>query len=138
MGLIDDVKRAGRRDRSKVAILLAKAGAELDYSLHRELREQFASYPPANLFYKAVVRAAVWAGFVTDQPTWPEDAVRFLETEAPFIKNSYRRGYRASANPIAYLETWARVLREPKVPAPPNDRCTVNDLVHFIRTRSPH
>ncbi|WP_437648854.1 hypothetical protein [Sorangium sp. So ce362] len=75
--------------------------------------------------------ASEWAGFVRDEPTWPADAMRFLDTRAPHIKMQYKRGYRPNANPIAYLESWGAVLDEPKVPAPPDGTTNAHGLVRF-------
>ena len=99
--------------------------------LSPQVRSELAAYPKGLLFNKCVVHAATWAGFVRDDPAWPANGMRFLETQAPHIKWHYKKGFRTNADPIAYLESWNQILQDPNVPNAPGVACTVQELTRF-------
>lgn len=127
--LRDEIKTA-KKHKSKVACLLADAGLEMNLDASARIISELRVFPKGNLFLKSVVKAAEWAGFVRDDPDWPTNGMRFLETGAPHIKSQYRKGYHGNANPIAYLETWSKVLNEARS-NPPTEKASTSELVQF-------
>ncbi len=128
----DRIKAAAALGRAAVAVELGSEGEQFDRQrLNPQVRSELASYPRGNLFCKCIVHTAMWAGFVQDDPAWPTNVMQFLETQAPHIKWYYKKGFRANANPIAYLESWNQILQDRNVPAAPDATCTVQGLARF-------
>jgi len=124
------VTQASANGLDAVARELALDGAAFDARLGRELTQRFSTFPSGSLFSKCIVEAAQWAGFVDDSD-WEADAMRYLESQPVFIKQKYRSGFHA-AKPIAYLDTWAAIIGDPRIPNPPDANASARQVHRFF------
>lgn len=125
------IRTAAESGAAIVAREIESEGGALDQRLCADLVSRFAASAGGRLFHRCIVEAVEWAGFV-DDPDWVTDGLRYLDSQAPFIKQKYGAGYRGRANPIAALESWDKVLRDPNVPLPPDRGEMAKQLVRFF------
>jgi hypothetical protein len=111
---IDDLRSAQKTGGDTRALrLLADAGRLFDSNVAPDLRRDIAGISEkSTLFRRCIAVAAEWAGFVERSPDWRNDAVRYLLYGTPAVSLKYRRGFHGKADPMAYLDTWTRLLND--------------------------
>ena len=130
MPLRENLESAVKRgDADEACRVLAKAGLAFDSAQSNQLHTDFRGFQNLNLFWKCVVRSCEWAGFVGQDPSWFADGCNYFVTGVR-LRRKYTAGFH-KADPIKNLETWSRIVDDPKNLVLPIEATPANEVLKF-------